>query len=103
MRARIIVLLVTAVLLGVASWYLVHPSPEMSSFASAWFFWLAGWVHLWMWPESAIGLMAMTIAVYTVQYLALFALLAALVRSAHLIRNFLRPHKHRGGLVSRGT
>lgn len=102
MRTRIIVLFAAAVVLGVASWYVVDPSPDMSSFTSAWFFWLPGWVHYWLWPETALGLMAMTMAVYTVQYLALFALLAALAPIARLVRDFMWPHKHRGGLVRSG-
>jgi hypothetical protein len=101
MRMRIIVLFAIAVVLGIASWYVVDPSPEMSSLASAWFFWLAGWVHLWVWPKSALGFTAMTMAVYTVQYMALFALVAALAPVARLVRDFMRPHKHRGGLVDR--
>jgi hypothetical protein len=99
MRARKIVgLFAIAVVLGIASWYAVEPSPEMSSLASAWFFWLPGWAHYWLWPESAIGLMAMTIAVYTAQYFAVFLFLAA---GAPLARDFLQPHKHRVGLLGR--
>jgi hypothetical protein len=100
MRSRIIVLFAIAAVLGVASWYVVDPSPGMSSFTSAWFFWLPGWVHYWIWPESALGLMAMTMAVYTVQYVVLLGLLAGLRPIARLVQDFLRPHKHRNGLVS---
>lgn len=90
MRARSIVALTAiAVVLGVASWYVADPSPGMSGLASAWFFWLPGWVHYLVWPESALGLMAITTSVYTLQYLVVFALLAALVRATHLIRDFV--------------
>jgi hypothetical protein len=106
MRARNIVVLISiaiavSIALGVGSWYAVDPSPGMSALASVWFFWLAGWVHYWVWPESASGLMAMTMAVYTLQYLALFALLAALRPAARLVQDFMRPHKHRSELVRR--
>lgn len=102
MRIRIIaVLIAIAVVLGVASWYLVDSSAEMSGPAYAWFFWLPGWAHYWLWPESAFGLMVMTMAVYAVQYLAVFGLLVLLPCAARVMRDFLRPHQHRAGLISR--
>jgi hypothetical protein len=101
MRIRIIVLIAVAIGLGIASWFVADGSPDMSTFTSAWFFWLAGWVHYWVWPDSATGLMAMTMAVYTVQYLVLFTLLTALAPIGRLVQDFMRPHKHRGGLLNR--
>lgn len=100
MRIRIIVvLLLAAILLGIASWYMVSPTPDMPRLVYLWFYGLAGLVDYWIWPESNFGFMVMSMTVYTVQFILLFALVASIVPAAHLIRDFLRPHKHRTGLL----
>jgi hypothetical protein len=94
----IVLLAAAAVVLGIASPVIVSPQSEMSSVLFAWFYWLPGEVANWLWPESDMAFVALTMAVHAVQYFALFTLLAVVVP---LARDFLKPHKHRGRLVGR--
>ena len=100
MRTRIVLFAaVVAVILGIASPYMIVPTPDMSRFLYAWFYWLPGLADYWLWPESDTTFIALNMAVFTVQYLAVFALTWATVPLARTLRDFMRPHKHRGGLL----
>lgn len=104
MRMRTIFFVaVVAIILGVASPYLADPTPDMSRALYAWFYWLPGLVGSWLWPESDIAFMALSMAVYAVQYFAAFALASATVPLARIVRDFMRPHKHRDGLLQPRT
>jgi hypothetical protein len=96
----IFLLAAVAIILGVASPYMVDPTPDTSRLVFAWFYWLPGVVGYWLWPESETAFMALWMWVCTLQYFAVFMFLAAV---APLVRDFLKPHKHRGGLIRPGT
>jgi hypothetical protein len=87
-----------AAVLGAASPFMINVGPDTPRVLYAWFYWLPGVVSNWLWPDSDIGFMALTMAVYMAQYFAVFIFVAAV---APLTRDFIRPHKHRIGLAGR--
>jgi hypothetical protein len=61
-------------------------------------------VDQWLWPEGPILMLPLAMVVFTMQYLALFAGVAALLQFARVAQDFISPHKHRrsaGSLMRR--
>ncbi len=85
MRMRAACLLAAiAVALGIASPWLTDLALDAEGYRRPvlyhWFYWLPGQVSYWLWPESDAAFMALGMAVYAVQYLALFGLVWAAAR-----------------------
>jgi hypothetical protein len=107
MRTRAICLLAAAAsALGIISPFITGMAVD-SDFKSIpfvyWFYWLPGLVTYWIDPESDSAFMAVSMAVYAVQYLALFGVIWSSTRAAAVVLHFINPHRHRGGLVRRRT
>lgn len=97
-----------AVALGVASPFLVHLGPAGAATSDglfhAWFYAMPTMVDLWLWPEGPILMLLLAMAVFTVQYLALFAAVVGLLQFAKVAQDFISPYKHRrsaGSLMRR--
>lgn len=97
-----------AIALGVASPFLVNLGPAGAATSDgpfhAWFYALPTMVDLWLWPEGPILMLLLTMMVFTVQYLALFAAVAGLLQFAKVAQDFISPCKHRrsaGSLMHR--
>ena len=97
-----------AVTLGVASPFLVHLGPASAATSDglfhAWFYAIPTMVDLWLWPEGPILMLLLSMVVFTVQYLALFAAVAGLLQFAKVAQDFINPYKHRrsaGSLMRR--
>ena len=101
MRYRLMLLLAAIALgLGIASFFIASPAIGSDGFLHAWFYLLPGIVSYWVSPEANTAFVALAMAVYTAQYLALLSLLvwsAALVKFAV---DFVGP-KHRRILARR--
>lgn len=80
-----VLLLTSAVVLGIASPYMVNPAPDMSAVVFAWFYWLPGIVTYWLSPEGDAAFMALSMAVYTIQYIVAFVLAALTVQAGRWI------------------
>ncbi len=81
----IILLAAAAVVLGIASPYMVNPAPDMSAVVFAWFYWLPGIVTYWLSPEDDAAFMALAMAVYAIQYFFALALAALTVQAGRWI------------------
>jgi hypothetical protein len=97
-----------AIALGVASPFLINLGPAGAATSDGlfhvWFYAMPTMVDLWLWPEGPILMLLLTMAVFTVQYLALFAAIAGLLQLAKVAQDFISPYKHRrsaGSLMSR--
>jgi hypothetical protein len=104
MRIRTVCLLAaTAIALGVASPYLDHlcldDQHHRIPFLYDWFHWLPGIISYWLEAESDTAFMALWVAICVLQYLMLFVALWALARFVTLLHHFIRPHRHRAGLI----
>lgn len=90
-------LCIAAVFFGIASPFLagifadgpLHP----------WFFVLPTAVDLLLWPEGESLMLALAMLVFTLQYLALFAVAVATPPLIRLAQDFLAPPRHRSGLI----
>jgi hypothetical protein len=70
----------------------------------AWFYALPTMVDLWLWPEGPTLMLLLAMAVFTVQYLALFATVVGLLQFAQVAQDFISSYKHRrsaGSLMRR--
>lgn len=109
MRKHIVLqMFAAAIALGIASPFLINlgpPGAETSdSLFHAWFYALPTIVDLWLWPEGPILMLLLAMAVFTIQYLALFAGVAGLLQLAKVAQDFFSPYKHRrsaGSLMRR--
>jgi len=97
-----------AIALGAASPFLVNLGPAGAATSDglfhAWFYALPTMVDLWLWPEGPILMMLLAMAVFTVQYLALFAAVTGLLQFAKVAQDFISPYKYRrsaGSLMRR--
>ena len=97
-----------AIALGVASPFLVNLGPAGAATSDglfhAWFYALPTMVDLWLWPEGPIPMLLLAMVVFTMQYLALFAVVAGLLQFAKVAQDFISPYKHRrsaGSLMRR--
>jgi hypothetical protein len=107
MRTKSIWLLAaaTAIALGIVSPYFsglavdrqLHNVPVVFE----WFYWLPTLVDFWLAPESDLAFMTLWRVVLTLQYLAVFAMIWASTHLTIVLQHFVKPHRHRGGLVSR--
>jgi len=100
MRYRLMLLLAaTAFGLGIASFFIASPASD--GFLPAWFYLLPGIVSYWVDPEADTAFVALSMAVYTAQYLALFSLLAWTPAAVKFAVDFIGPPKHRRILARR--
>jgi hypothetical protein len=99
-RYRLMLLLAaTALGLGIASFFIASPAND--GFLHAWFHLLPGIVSYLVSPESDTAFVALTMAVYTVQYLALCSLLAWSPEAVKFAVDFIGRPKHRRILTRR--
>lgn len=101
MRYRLMLLLAATALLGVASFFIASPVNGSDSVLHAWFYFLPGIVSYWVSPETDTAFVALAIAVWAVQYLALFSLLAWSPVLVKFAVDFVGPPKHRRILTRR--
>ena len=97
-----------AIALGIASPFLVNLGPPGAATSDglfhAWFYALPTIVDLWIWPEGPISMLLLAMAVFTMQYLTLFAGVAGLLQLANVAQDFFSPFRHRrtaGSLMRR--
>jgi len=60
-------------------------------------------VIYWLEPESDFAFLTLWRAVLTLQYSAVFFLVWASVPLARFIQHFIKPHRHRTGLLQRSA
>lgn len=108
MWKKIVLLATAAIGLGFASPFIAYMGGGFADPAThdgifyAWFLAVPAAVDQLVWPETDAGMLALAIAVYTVQYLVLFALLAASMPAARVLQDFIAGPRHRrSGLVRR--
>jgi len=65
----------------------------------AWFYWLPVHVDQLLMPDSGALTIGLGMAVYMLQYAALFTVMKIVAKSGQVLVDFLRPHKHRAGLI----
>jgi hypothetical protein len=100
MRYRLMLWLAAAALeLGMASFFIASPTSD--GFLYAWFYWLPSIVSYWVNPEADAAFVALSMAVYTVQYLALFGLLAWSTVAVKFAVDFVGLAKHKRVLTHR--
>jgi hypothetical protein len=64
-----------------------------------WFYWLPVHVDRLLLPDGDVLTIGLAVAVYIVQYAVLLAVLKVVANAAQMIMDFLKPHKHREGLI----
>lgn len=87
--------------LGVASFFIASPGSD--GLLHGWFYLLPGIVSYWVDPETDTAFVALAMAVYTAQYLALFGLLTWAPAAVRFAVDFVGPPKHRRILARRRT
>jgi hypothetical protein len=94
-----------SVFLGTFSPALVRLGGDFSDPASrhglfyVWFYWLPTRVDWLLMPNSDALTLGLAIAVYVAQYATLLAVVAAVAHTGRILLDFLKPHKHRAGLI----
>lgn len=88
---------IAATLFGIASPFVAGVFAH-SPF-DAWFYLLPTAVDQWLWPEGDALMLALSMMVFTIQYLALFAAATVIPPLIRLALDFLAPPRHRRGLV----
>jgi hypothetical protein len=68
-------------------------------FFYAWFYWLPTRVDLLFMPGGYELMMGLALAVYVAQYAIVLVAINLTLRGMRIVIDFVRPHKHRGGLV----
>src|SRR6185369_1370078 len=96
MKQHIILLCIAAMIFGIASPFLA--GVFASSPLDPWFHLLPTVVDQWLWPEGDVLMLAVSMMVFTVQYLVLFAVAAATPPLILLALDFLAGPRHRSGL-----
>lgn len=106
MLKRTILIAMAAFVLACASPFIAHLGGGFADPAThhgifyVWFMAIPATVDQLVWPESDVGMIMLAVMVYTVQYLALFALLAAPLPAARFLQDFIAgPQHRRDGLV----
>jgi hypothetical protein len=97
MKNRAILLCIAAVILGIGSPFAA--GAFANSPLHAWFYLLPTAVDQWLWPEGDLQMVALAMAVFTIQYLALFAVATAAPPLIRIALDFLSPPRHRRGLM----
>jgi hypothetical protein len=64
-----------------------------------WFYWLPVYADQLLMPDGNVLTIGLAIAVYVVQYAMLLVVLKAAANTAQTFVDFLKPHKHRTGLI----
>jgi hypothetical protein len=64
-----------------------------------WFYWLPVHVDQLLMPDGDALTIGLAMAVYIAQYAMLLAVLKVASNSARVFVDFMRPHKHRAGLI----
>jgi len=67
----------------------------------AWFYWMPLRVDQLLMPNGDVLTLGLAIGVYVAQYAMLLALAAAAAHTGRIFVDFLKPHKHRAGLIPR--
>ena len=65
----------------------------------AWFYWLPVHVDQLLMPDGDVLTIGLAMATYIVQYAMLFAVLRVAAKTGRVLMDFMRPHKHRAGLI----
>jgi hypothetical protein len=68
-----------------------------------WFYWLPVQVDRLLMPDGDALTLGLAMAVYVAQYATLFAAVVAAAHMGRILLDFLKPHKHRAGLVRAST
>jgi hypothetical protein len=98
-------LVAASVFLGTFSPALVSLGGDFSDPASRhgvfyiWFYWLPVHADRLLMPDSDVLTIGLAIIVYVAQYAMLFGALKVAADVAQIFADFLRPHKHRAGLL----
>jgi hypothetical protein len=58
-----------------------------------WFYLIPTLVNQWLWPDGEAAMLGLAMVTFTVQYLALFALIAASARLIKLAKDFAGPRR----------
>ena len=99
MKQHVILLCIAAIIFGIASPFLVGVLLA-SSPLDPWFHLLPAAVDQWLWPEGDALRVAVSMMVFTVQYLVLFAVAAATPPLILVALDFFAAApRHRRGLV----
>jgi hypothetical protein len=98
-------LVAASVFLGTFSLALVSLGGDFSDPASRhglfyiWFYWLPVHVDRLLMPDGDVLTIGLAVAAYVVQYALLLAFMKVVAHLAQIISDFLKPHKHREGLI----
>ncbi len=97
MKQHVILLFIAAMIFGVASPFFA--GAFASSPLDAWFHVLPTAVDQWLWPDGDVLMLAVSMMVFTIQYLVLFAVAAVTPPLILLAVDFLAEEQRSGQIA----